>query len=307
VISWRYHLVSIVAVILALALGVLAGATVVGDRFVDQLQNQTDNLQQRADVAEEDAARLREFANQASLLLTAGALVGPTGVGVDVVLVTQEPVDDDLRNQVLQSLEAAGANVVAQLTATERLTDPASQEDLAALVDRPGLAPTALPSALAVKVGARLKGLSTQTDGTDLLEELDPFVVVDPARDVDLRDVGGPSTVVVVLANDTSDPPTLDPQVFLVPFAAELTKSPTNPVGAGEGSESTVGFVNAVRDDGDAFPDGILVTVDDLDEAIGRTALVLGLANLIAAPGSGGDYGDNGSGFLPPPPAELAA
>jgi hypothetical protein len=302
VISWRYHLVSIVAVILAVALGVLAGATVVGDRFVDQLRRQTDEAQQRADTFQAEAAQLRLFTTEAVQYLTADKLTGAVGAGVDVVLVTQEPVDTGMRDQVLQSLEAAGANVVARLTATKQLTAPDAQEDLAALVDRPGLQPSALPAALAVKLGARLKGLSTQTDGTDLLEQLDPFVVVDPARDVDLKDVGGPSTVVVVFASDGGDPVTLDPQSFLVPLTAELVKSPTIPVAAGEGVSSELGFVAAVRDDGETFSDGALVTVDDLDETIGRAALVLGIANLLAAPGDGGDYGENGTGFLPSPP-----
>jgi hypothetical protein len=309
VISWRYHLVSIVAVILALSLGVLAGATVVGDRFVDQLRRQTDSAQRRADASDSEAARLREFTDEAVQNLTAGKLVGATDVGVDVVLVTQDPIDGTMRDQVRQSLEDAGADVVAQLTATAQLTDPQAQADLAALVDRPGIEPSALPAALAVQVGARLKGLSTQTDGTDLLEQLDQsgFVQVDPARDVDLRDVGGPSTVVVMFASATGEP-VLDPQTFLVPFTAELTKSPSIPVAVGEGLTSELGFVSAVREDDGAFPDGVLVSVDDLDEAIGRAALVLGLANLLASPGGGGDYGENGNGFLPPPPtAGLAA
>ncbi|HEY7401143.1 MAG TPA: copper transporter [Actinomycetota bacterium] len=305
-ISWRYHLVSIVAVILAVALGVLAGATVVGDRFVDQLRVQTENAQRRADAADAEAAKLRGFTNEAVQYLTAGALVGTTGVTPEVVLVTQDPVDGEMRDQVVQSLEAAGGHVVAQLTATSKLTDAGEEARLATLVGRPGLEASELPAALAVRIGARLKGLAPHGDGNDLLDELDPFVVVEPARDVDVHDVGGPSTIVVVFANDTGEP-SLDPAAFLVPFTGELVKSPTMDVAAGEGSVSELGFVAAVRDDGDLFPDGALVTVDDLDDAIGRAAMVLGLANLVETPGDGGDYGVNGDGYLPAPPSGLAA
>lgn len=305
-ISWRYHLVSIVAVILAVALGVLAGATVVGDRFVDQLRARTEAAEARADAVSAELAGLRGFTNEAVEYLTAGALAGGTGTGPEVVLVTQDPVDGAMRDQVLQTLEAAGANVVAQLTATDKLTDPGEEARLASLVDRPGLDASELPAALAVKIGARLKGLSSQTGDGDLLDQLDPFVVVDPARDVNLQDVGGPSTVVVVFASDDGET-AVDPQSFLVPFTGELVKSPTVEVAAGEGSTSELGFVSAVRDDGEMFPDGVLVTVDDVDEAIGRAAMVLGLANLLASPGSGGDYGVNGNGYLPPPPPGLAA
>jgi copper transport outer membrane protein MctB len=307
VISWRYHLVSIVAVILAVALGVLAGATVVGDRFVDQLRARTEAAEARADAASAELARLRVFTNEAVQYLTAGALVDGTGVGPDVVLVTQDPVDVAMRDQLVQSLEAGGAHVVAQLTVTDKLTDPGEEPKLASLVGRPGLDPSELPAALAVKIGARLKGLSSQTGGEDLLDQLDPFVAVDSARDVDLHDVGGPSTVVVVFANDDGETAAVDPQSFLVPFTGELVKSPALEVAAGEGSTSELGFVSAVRDDGEMFPDGVLVTVDDVDEAIGRAAMVLGLANLLASPGDGGDYGVNGNGYLPPPPPGLAA
>ena len=41
-ISFRYHLVSIVAVFLALALGVVVGTTVVKPGLVDQIRHQTD-------------------------------------------------------------------------------------------------------------------------------------------------------------------------------------------------------------------------------------------------------------------------
>ena len=296
-ISWRYHLVSIVAVILAVALGVLAGATVVGDRFVRQLRAQTDAAQRRADEAEAEAGRLRTFMNSAIPYLTADTLVGES-----VVLVTQDPWDRAMRDQVLQSLEAAGADVVAQLTATAQLTNADAEADLADLVGRPSVAPADLPAALAGQVADRLTiGPSSRGDGTDLLERLGPFVQVDPGQGIDLAEVGGTGTMVVVFAGGTGDP-VLDPDAFLLPLTGELAKTPGLVMAAGEGLTSDFGFVSAVRDDGDAFPDGTIVTVDDLDQPFGRVALVLGLADLLASPEGGGDYGVNGSGGILPPP-----
>ena len=60
-------------------------------------------------------------------------------------------------------------------------------------------------------------------------------------------------------------------------------------------------FVPLLRDDGSV--DGHLVTVDDADLTSGRVALVLGLRDLLATPGKGGDYGvkAGASALLPRP------
>ncbi len=56
-ISWRYHLISIVAVFLAFGLGVLTGTTVLNDNLVRNLKSQTKNL--TADLDELRGVRRR--------------------------------------------------------------------------------------------------------------------------------------------------------------------------------------------------------------------------------------------------------
>ncbi len=290
-ISWRYHLVSIVAVIVALALGVLAGSTVVGDRFVKELKSKTDQAEQRAAGYRAEAGRLQTFMGDAIPWLTADRLAGR-----QVVLVTQDPVDGKLVNQAVESLRASGAQVVGQVTATTRIAKQDAQPDLATILNLPGADAVALMHELAVTVADRLAfGNPSRGDGHDVFDELKGFVRIELSG-VGLPDVGGSGTAIVVLAGGNGQP-ALDPQAFLVPMVERLADVQSVTTGAGEGLSSTWAFVAAVRGDG-AIRDGTIVTVDDLDEPYGGAALVMGLDML--SQGTGGDYGVSGNdGFIP--------
>jgi hypothetical protein len=98
-----------------------------------------------------------------------------------------------------------------------------------------------------------------------------------------------------VLSGGQSEEPALPPEAFAVPLVEALAEL-GNPVAAGESLFATVPFVPLVRS---AELDGV-VTVDDLDQAMGGSALVLGLDRLLAT-GEGGDFGaKDGAEPLPP-------
>jgi len=300
VISWRYHLVSIVAVILAVALGVLAGATVVGDRFVEQLQNNTANAERQAEQARNEADRLRSALNAATDYLTKDRLAGR-----DVVLVTQDPTDGATLSELQDALQRqAGARIVALLTATPKIVSPDARAQLASLLGRAPAESGRLAAELARAMAGRIQSGPATRGSTDLLDRTDGFVTVEHPG-VDVQDIGGPGTIVVVFAGGTAEP-AISPDTFLVPFVEELATSPhITPLAVGESLTSAWGFVGDVRSDADHIPDGSIVTVDDLDQPYGGIALVLGLSNLISTtgPGAGGDYGVNGAdGYLPAPP-----
>ena len=80
-ISWRYHLVSIVAVFLALGLGVLTGTTVLNDNLVRNLKAQTktlkadlDELRASVDDLQSQLGTMGTFAEQAVPYLVGGRL-----------------------------------------------------------------------------------------------------------------------------------------------------------------------------------------------------------------------------------------
>ncbi|HXF37723.1 MAG TPA: copper transporter [Actinomycetota bacterium] len=299
-ISFRFLLVSIVAVLLALALGLVAGTAVISPRLIEQLESETTQWQARARRLQEEVDRYQSFVDESLPYLTAGRLVGTRAI-----LVTQEDVDQALLAQARRSLERAGAQVVAVLSARAELAseDPEVRARLADALGRPPTGGGELPALAADVVATRLALGSGRRDGDpdvlrDLLEEGFLASVGPDLTDQALRDLGGPGEAVVVVAGGEGTP-TLPPQGFLVPLARRLVELGAT-VAAGESAASSYGFVAALRED-DVTAGDALVTVDDLDGTIGGVALVLGLQRLIDV-GEGGHYGVSGDALIPPPP-----
>jgi hypothetical protein len=302
-ISFRYHLVSIVSVFLALALGVLIGTTVVNQGVIDQLNKSTNANAKRSRDLERQVTDLQgqlrdwsDFASAAEPLLVAGQLTG-----TEVVMVTQEGVDAADLDGLRRTLQDAGAKVVAELVITKRmaLTDPAALTELGAMVGSSSSSdPSVLAEAAAVRLASRLTAGATTPD-TDLLDQLRTagFLIIRGGGTPE--EIGTTLQSVVVLAGG-KDPPALDPSQFLQPLAVSLVDS-SRPVVAAETTETAASLVSLIRDDGSL--DGHLVTVDNADQIPGRVAVVFGLRDLLASPSKGGDYGvkDGASGILPRP------
>lgn len=304
-ISFRYHVVTIVAVFLALALGLLAGGAFVQPGLVDQLRNQTDSqlgtiadLRARVDEISARTAGLEAFSDAAVSHLTEGRLTGTS-----VVVVAQEGVEDAVVSESRQALAQAGATALA-LSARSSLApeDPEAQAALADLLGLPNLAPEDLPSSAAEALADRLASDARRGPGDpDVLRELLNEGYLTPigpgASDEALAGIGGPGQVVVVLSGGRSEEPAMSPSMFALPLTERLAELGL-PTSAGESVGTVQPFVETLRATG---TDG-LVTVDDLDLGMGGAALVLGLDRLLTT-GDGGDYGvKDGAAPLPPPP-----
>ncbi len=301
-ISFRYHLVTIVAVFLAIALGVLMGTTVVNQGVIDDLNRRTDDAVKRAGELRDQVDTLslqvrvwEQFGRTMQPLLIDGALDGR-----DVVLVTLQGVDVAEVDDVRKGIEASGATVVGLLVVTPEMAvpDEAAREGLARLLDSSASKTVPqLQSEAAGKLGERLAQGPGNAD-VDLLGEMvsSGFVVL--RGDGSVGSVGGPSQGVVLLSGGETEPP-VAPEAFLTPLAVSLASFST-PVIAAETTRTTYPFVPLIRRDGTL--DGDVATVDNADMVPGRIAVVLALRDLFAVPGSAGDYGvkDGASGLLPP-------
>jgi copper transport outer membrane protein MctB len=298
-ISFRYHLVTIVAVFLALGLGLLAGTTVINRVLVKRLQTQTNNLQQRATTAEAQAAELKRQVDELVPYLMADKLPG-----TNVVLVTYEGSDGNTLDRTESSLKAAGANVVGVLPVTSRtaLTDPDAVKALAKIVGAPQNTPVpTLQEELAADLARRLSSVPPRPGGDgDLLGQLvsQGFIRKGDTSPATLRAIGQPGDAVVAVTGGSSKLD-LKPQAFMVPLVEQLVGK--MPVAAGESTHSADPFIPLLRDDGSVNPQE-LVTVDDLDRQIGGAALVLGLDQLMRSPADGGgSYGLDGGTLIPTP------
>lgn len=303
-ISLRQHVVTIVAIFLALALGVLAGSAFVQPRLIESLETQVDEQRQRITDLQDEVGQLRDqlAAEQAFNDAALPHLTRNRLIGLDAVVLSQEGVEDEVVAETRGALEEAGATVVV-LEARSTLA-PQDEEGQAALAEVLTLTETTPEdlSRLAAETLAERLASEERRDPPDpgLLHLLltDGYLASLDASlsDETLATIGGPDQMVVVLAGGDDPEAVMAPEDFAVPLVERLADLGL-PVAAGESVDTAVPFVPLLRDGG---TDGV-VTVDDLDESRGGAALVLGLERLLLT-GQGGDYGVKG-GAAPLPPA----
>jgi hypothetical protein len=293
VISWRYHVVSIVAVVLAFGLGILAGSSVVGDALVVQLRRNTEDARRERAQALATVARYALFAEGLQPTLRDGALSGE-----EAVVLTMGGVDEPARDTV-EELTAAGVDVLATLELDPRLTDAETPENVAAMEEVLGLAgsdPDTLSGRMADALAVRLAA-GPEEGEEDLLGALMTAGLVTADRDLDeeaLLAIGGAGQLMVVAAGGRAPVELGSPQTFLVPFTERLVQLGSAATGAGP-TDDPYGFVRALREAPEIL-DCAMVTVDDIDlEAIGGITLTMGIERFLDDPDPefrpGGDYG----------------
>lgn len=292
-ISFRFHLVSLVAVFLALGVGVLTGTTVINQRVVGRLESQTENLEVSRDALREELAALeaqtealRQFGEQAALPVLAGRLAER-----QVILLTQDGTSEEALAGVRRALESAGAQLVASLAVSGRMSS-ATEGDREVLADIVGLDPAQESEAVS-REAARLVAarLTEGPNGDQILERLlneDYLVVQGPGlTDTGLRALGGPDQAVVMVAGGPALSE-VDPASFLIPLATDLAIAGM-PVAAGEpmiAGEEEPPFVEVLRGQGGLTS---LSTQDNVDQLPGQVGLVLALEDLLQ--GEAGHYG----------------
>jgi hypothetical protein len=306
-ISFRFHLVSLVAVFLALGLGVLAGTTVINQGIVRGLENQTETLaESNADLQRE----VEELDAQVGAWEQAMPyFIDDELAGEQAILVTQQGTDDATVSSVSESLEQAGADVVALFSVGERMALP-SETDRQALALAIGADGSVEPQALKAEAASILAdrlafGLDTLSD--DVLVRLirDQFLVdLGPELGEDQLQILSDADLVVAVAGG-GERPAVQPEGFLVPFVEALAAASDDSeqaVGAAESFSSSYDFVTLLRGDGDTADR--IVTQDNVDQVPGKIGLVLALDDLLLR-GVAGHYGvkDGASSVLPPPPA----
>ena len=336
-IDFRYHIVSLVAVFLALATGILLGAGPLQEPIQGQLEG-------RAEALRDDQQQLREANGELESRVelgdtfvaeVSGALVGSALSGRRVVLITLPGVDDSLRESTEASLASAGALVSGRVGVEPDLYDPERLTEISEVVDAlvPAAPDTDLP-APAVRVARALaRSLVTTVEADAVAAPVDPAAApADPVpagepdeqaaavltglTELGVINVDGEpasrATLALVLApgapqdgaaSATSAPPEQRDAVLL-PLVVQLDAAGRGVVVAGAGrSVADGGFVDAVRENGS--PDEPVSTVDVADTPQGQVAILLALAE--QERGGVGNYGaGSGTDGVLPPPAQTA-
>ncbi|WP_353648147.1 copper transporter [Nakamurella sp. A5-74] len=306
-ISMRYHIVSIAGVFLALALGIVLGATKVQGPILAGATDDRTQLTQQRDQLQSDNQSLQvqlntgeKFADDVSALAVRGTLPKQT-----VVLISTQDADPGDRDALLGLLARAGATVTAQLALTADFTDPARSSELQSLVAKSLPAGAKLPDVASsgtmagVLLGAVLvtdkdnKATSQPAEATAAMSALSSggFVTADGTL--------APGRLVIVLTGGAqSGGSETDRSAVLSDLASQLRKSAGGVVLAGSaGSATETGVVGTLRADSTAA--SAVSTVDDVDSSVGRIGAVLALVE--QAGGGVGQYG-TGSGAAAPIP-----
>jgi Copper transport outer membrane protein, MctB len=314
VINLRYHIVSLVAVFLALAIGVVVGSTALKEGTVSVLRATSNRL-----ISESQAERAHNQALQGEVngYKEFGTAVLPRLVhdrlkGEAVVLLDTDRVDDSTRKPVQDAIQAAGGAVEGRVTfASDRLGLAAEgdRSALGALLGTDQADPEALRQELIGKLAERLasparlpKGGSATTrdviTGLQQAKFLADLRLADKAMQDGTVPFPRPGSVFVIIG-PTDNPTLLDPKVFLVPLAQRLAGRGNVPLvgveAAAPGAPSWVEVLRGVQD-----LTNRVSTVDDVDRVPGQFALVEALARRLRNEPTGQyGYKSGATGLLP--------
>lgn len=128
-IDFRYHLVSLISVFLALAVGIILGAGPLQGAIGDQLTDQVEQLRQERNTLRDDldTAQGRLEDDEAFIVASGPQLVDGTLDGRRVAVVELDDVAADVREAVTAQVTAAGASVVTDVRLTGSWTDEEDQ------------------------------------------------------------------------------------------------------------------------------------------------------------------------------------
>jgi outer membrane murein-binding lipoprotein Lpp len=295
VISLRYHAVSIAAVFLALALGVVLGASGVSDRLLSAVSTKAYDLGEQVQTltAERDALAAGQRASDEFALRIGPAAVRGLLQDQTVALVTSGADAAD-RVAVLALLGSAGATVTGEVALTPAVGDPARADQLRELTAQLLPSGAQLPAAsdtgslvggllggVLLAPGGRAQATPEQADG--VLTGLASAGFVSPG------DRPGPANLVLVLTGGAlTGVDAGDAAAVTARLAAGLDRAGGGAVLAGRhGSADATGPVGVARAD-----PGItagLSTVDDVHSGPGQVSAVLALREQLD--GRAGRYG----------------
>ncbi|QUH04330.1 copper transporter [Saccharopolyspora erythraea] len=307
-ISLRYHIVSVAAVFLALALGVVLGSTSVSERLLSSVVTDRDSLNGQAAQlrAERDALRAQiEGADRF------GRAIGPAAVrgqlnGRTVVLISDHRVDPADRDALKELLSAAGATVTGELQLTDGVTDPYRADQLRQVVTE--LLPTGVQVPASADPGTLAGGLlgpvslldprsgQPHASGEERTAALAGLTAGGFAHVV--QDVKPAQAAVVLTRARVEDESAGARSAILARLATQLDRSGSGAVLAGTaGSADGSGPVGIVRADNSIA--SLVSTVDNTETAAGRVAVIMALREQFDR--QSGHYGSAGNAQGPLP------
>ncbi|GAB3902983.1 copper transporter [Kibdelosporangium lantanae] len=301
-ISLRYHIISIAAVFLALAVGVLLGSSTLSRTVLGGLSDERSDLaKQVADLQAERNGLKARLASSDGFAASIGpmALRGELDQRTVVLITTADAAPAD-RDAVKGLIGNAGGTVTGELQLTEAFADPQQADQLRDVVTRLLPAGVQLPTASdpGTLAGGLIGSLVLINKDTNQPQAKPAEVTAALSGLADggfvrMPDKLLPGQLAVVLTGGKQDGNGAgDKAATLARFATQVDRSGAGAVLAGNaGSAEGTGAVGVVR--ADTAATSILSTVDNVQSAAGRIATVLALREQLD--GKAGRYGYAGN------------
>jgi Copper transport outer membrane protein, MctB len=324
VIDFRYHLVSIVAVFLALAIGIVLGSTELQgpaynflDKTTSKLQNELGQVSSQRDTAQQQAGEGELYAQAVEPAVLRGLLTGQR-----LLIVTEPGAQPGVVTGITTAAIDAGATVTGQINLGPRFFDTsgAAQDSLnqttlnvaqtagiqidASATYQQQAAQVIASEILTTSLKPGPAGGQAAADGqaTSAATMLQAY-----AQSQFLSTTGHPATpatlaIVVTPQNAPSDGSTDQLDQVLIPLVQELAGKSAATVVVGSSSGSSVGSPIAVLRSNSVANQ--VSTVDDADLVFGQTAAIQALAVQLGG-GKADSYGftANGATSIAPSPA----
>ena len=301
-ISFRYHIVSIVAVFLALAVGITVGTTALNGPVTSDLRKQVNTLKSERSTLDNQITDLQkqvdnagQFASTFGAQLVAGKLKGKS-----LLIISMPGVATGIQDGITAQIAAAGAQVSGRMQLAHDYIDQSSSGSIATLATS-GTQPIGLSYPVtsdARELGAALLSYVLLGGGqpTDLRTTLSAFSALHMISN-DPRGIE-PAKIVVVIGSGTTPKGSYAGQAELDLVTALQARGAQTVVAGDAGSATGDGVVSLVR----ASPAKTAIsTVDNADTAFGQVSTVLALVD--AQSGRVGQYGtaDGADALFPIP------
>ncbi len=293
-INFRYHVVSLTAVFLALAIGLVLGTAALNGPVADDLNDRVSSLSRANGQLREEVSDLRtratsqdQFVREVAPMLLAGRLAGRT-----VVVVSTPTAEAKDRDAVVETLQKAGATITGQVALTDDFTDPkgdAALQDLAARVVPAGV--TGLPTGSGVETASALLA-AVLLDGPTTIDPAGRSTVLTAYTSLGVLAVDGkltaPASAVVVITGPPAAEVDGDKRnAAALTAVRQLDAAATYIVVAAPTAGGNGSIVREIRADGTLAK--TISTVDGVSLAEGQVATGMALVEQFA--GRDGHYG----------------
>ena len=321
-IDFRYHLVSIVAVFLALAIGIVLGSTELQGHTIDVLQSTSASLNDRLNAANAQHASDQQAigADQQFLQTAESRLLDKELDGDRLVIITEPGAPGSVIDGIKQAAGIAGATVTGVVALQPKFNDlsGATQSNLSTInntlasTDDTVLAAAADPQTVYQQQAAQLIATAilnkTASSGLSAAAGQTLLAAYEQGGYLTVSDATVPATLAVIVTPQTvpadgqNDPGNQVLLALAQQFA--LGSAATIVAGSSAGSSPAGSAISVLRS---SSVSGEVSSVDDADTTLGQISSIWALAEQKAGekPNSYGIWG--ASAVSPVPLPELSA